>query len=91
MSDVSFKRVFILLRKSDKKFIVSYNDSCVKADKEQSWGSNSDKAMIKKNIIEFCDLSRPEDYSNNLFSPKLVIIDLITESLSSDAIVDFFY
>ena len=89
MSDVSFKRVFILLRKSDKKFIVSYNDSC--ADKEQSWGSNSDKATIKKNIIEFCDLPRPKDYSNNLFSPKLVIIDLMTESLSSDAIVDFFY
>ncbi|XP_071631700.1 uncharacterized protein [Temnothorax longispinosus] len=47
----------------------------------------------KKNIIEFCEgLPRPEDYSADPLSPKLVIIidDLMRESSSSDAIVDLF-
>jgi len=48
--------------------------------------------MTKKNIIEFRKrLPRPEDYSNDPLSPKLVIInDLIRESLSCDLIVDLF-
>ena len=47
---------------------------------------------MKKNIIEFCEgLPRPEDYSNDPLSPKLVIIDdLMRESSSCDAIVDLF-
>lgn len=46
----------------------------------------------KKNIIEFREgLPRPEDYSNDPLSPKLVIIDdLMRESSSCDTIVDLF-
>jgi len=46
----------------------------------------------KNNIIEFREgLSRPEDYSSDPFSPKLVIIDdLMRESSSSEVIVDLF-
>lgn len=63
----------------------------LKADEEQSWGSDNGKVIIKKNIIKFHkDLPHPEEsylfYSNNPFSPKLVIIDnLMRESSSSDA------
>ncbi|XP_077255586.1 uncharacterized protein LOC143893744 [Temnothorax americanus] len=50
------------------------------------------EAAVKKNIIEFREkLPRPEDYSADPLSPKLMIIDdLMRKSSSSDAIVDLF-
>ena len=55
-------------------------------------GVNNTTDETKKSRIEFREgLPRPEDYSSDPFSPKLVIIDdLMRESSSCDAIVDLF-
>ena len=54
--------------------------------------TNNTSVETKKSRIEFREgLPRPEDYSSDPFSPKLVIIDdLMRESSSCDTIVDLF-
>jgi len=88
MSDIGFKRVLFYYGVTRSRQL--QYDSRVKADKKQSWGRDSCKATIKKNIIKF-HKSLSGRLLNDSFSPKLIIIsDLMRESSSSDAIVDLF-
>jgi len=57
--------------------------------KKSSKNRFENTAILKKNIISR-RLPRPEDYSNDPLSPKLVIDDLMRKSSSCDAIMDLF-
>jgi len=74
---------FCFITRNSKKPCQLQYDTRVKEFEEQHWGCSNTKTT-KKNIIKFREgLSRPEDYSNDPLSPKLVIIDnLMRESLS---------
>ncbi|KAL6417056.1 hypothetical protein ACFW04_013029 [Cataglyphis niger] len=98
MSNVRFERIlFYYAEWQDAYQRLQYDASEAKEEKEEERARNSDyvnNALVKskKNIIEFREgLPRPEDYSNDPLSPKLIIIDdLMRESSSCDAIVDLF-
>lgn len=89
VSDVCFERILFYYAEWQEAYRRLQYDTRVK---EQPWGCTNTKTAKKKNIIEFREgLPRPEDYSNDPLSPKLVIIDdLMRESSSCDAIVDLF-
>ena len=89
MSDVCFERILFYYAEWQEAYRRLQYDTRIK---EQPWGCSDTKTARKKNIIEFREgLPRPEDYSNDPLSPKLVIIDdLMRESSSCDAIVDLF-
>lgn len=85
MADVRFERILF--------YYAEWQDAyqrlqCTGESKEEK----NTLLKTKKNIIEFREgLPRPEDYSYDPLSPKLVIIDdLMRESSSCDAIVDLF-
>ncbi|XP_071581967.1 uncharacterized protein [Temnothorax nylanderi] len=80
MSDVRFERVLF------------YYAEWQEAYRHLQYDAREEAVPKKKNIIEFHEgLPRPEDYSADPLSPKLVIIDdLMRESSSCDAIVDLF-
>jgi hypothetical protein len=96
MSDVSFERVLFYYAEWQEAYRQLQYDASVSEAKvsarEYDVRAATTTTTTKKNIIEFREgLPRPEDYSNDPLTPKLVIIDdLMRESSSSDAIVDLF-
>lgn len=84
MADVRFERVLFYYAEWQEAYRQLQYDSRVKEEEK--------RGETKKNIIEFREgLPRPEDYSNDPLTPKLVIIDdLMRESSSCDVIVDLF-
>jgi len=89
---MSDSREFYFITPSGKIRISAYIATGEREEKSES--KYSDNALVKtrKNIIEFHEgLPRPEDYSNDPRSPKLMIIDdLMRESSLCDAIVGLF-
>jgi len=106
MSDVRFERVLFYYAEWQEAYRQLQYDACVVKEKEEREGERrggggggggkvtQDCVGVtkKKNLIEFREgLPRPEDYSSDPLSPKLVIIDdLMRESSSSEVIVDLF-
>lgn len=93
MSNVRFERILFYYAEWQDAYQRLHCDTGER-EEEKSESKYSDNTLVKsrKNIIEFREgLPRPEDYSNDPLSPKLVIIDdLMRESSSCDAIVDLF-
>ena len=89
MSDMCFERILFCYAEWHEIYRRLQYDTRVK---EQRWGyRNTKTTKKKKNIIEFREeLPRPEDYSNDPLSPKLVIIDDLRTRESSwcDDIMD---
>jgi len=107
MSDTRFERVlFYYAEWQDAYRELQYDVCCAVKEKEERGEDErggrgggekvtEDSVRVtkkKKNIIEFREgLPRPEDYSSDPLSPKLIIIDdLMRESSSSEVIVDLF-
>lgn len=95
MSDVRFERIlFYYAEWQDAYQRLQCDTSENEEEKNDVRKSGYDNTLlkIKKNIIEFREgLPRPEDYSNDPLSAKLVIIDdLMRESSSCGTIVDLF-
>jgi len=102
MSDACFERILFYYAEWQDAYRQLQYDACVVKEKEETEdeGGGGEKvtqdcagvSKKKKNIIEFREgLPRPEDYSTDPLSPKLVIIDdLMRESSSSEVIVDLF-
>jgi len=93
MSDARFARVLFYYAEWQDAYRQLQYDACVVKEKEGERGAREGEGGVsKKNIIEFREgLPRPEDYSSDPLSPKLVIIDdLMRESSSSEVIVDLF-
>jgi Cdc6-like AAA superfamily ATPase len=96
MSDVRFERILFYYAEWQDAYQclqcdTSKNKEEVTNDIHRN-GYGNTLLKSKKNIIEFREgLPRPEDYSSDPLSPKLVIIDdLMRESSSCDTIVDLF-
>ncbi|XP_071579098.1 uncharacterized protein [Temnothorax nylanderi] len=91
-----FVKTFLrhLSRMSDARFerILFYYAEWQDAYRQLHYNDGERGGAGRKNEIEFREgLPRPEDYSGDPLSPKLVIIDdLMRESSSSNAIVDLF-
>jgi len=101
MSDARFERVLFYYAEWQDAYRQLQYDACVVKEKEETGVEEGEKVTQdcagvskkkKRNIIEFREgLPRPEDYSSDPLSPKLVIIDdLMRESSSSEVIVDLF-
>ena len=89
MSDVRFERILFYYAEWQKTYRQLQYDIRIKELEEQHWECSNTKTT-KKNIIEFCErLPRPENYSNDPLSPKLVIIDDLMRK-SCDTTVDLF-